>query len=325
MVKIIGIVVGAILGAALLATAGPIVGEIIATLPPLFLHKEMNPLSRLGLSYEDVAFRSSDGLTLRGWFIPADEPSAPAIIYAPGTGQDQTAGLHIVKPLHDAHYHVLLFSYRGSGNSDGSELSFTYGETESLDLDAAVAFLAEVKHVERIGVIGFSAGAATAILSAARNPRIATVVAAASFTTVSEVWDANIPAFMPRAVVDWFMRLAELRKGFRRENIRPVAAVRSIAPRPLLLIHGEADSRISLSQARQLFAAAGSPRELWIVQGATHHMIYKRALVSLAPNIIMFLDQALRQSQPTYYVASQKELHKLPGGAPAFSPAAAAW
>lgn len=285
---------GILLGGTILTIIGPMVGEIIATLPPIFPLRDRNPKTVLGLPYEDVAFSTTDGLTLRGWWIPAGSPNAPAVIYAPGTGHDQRSGLAIAWPLHKAGYHVLLFSYRGYGESDGDEFGFTYGQRESEDIDAAVRFLKEQKGVKAVGVIGFSAGAASAILSASRNPDIQAVVAAASFTSVSEVWDTNMPAFIPSFFREWLILLAEWRKGFQREAVEPIKVVSQIAPRPLLLIYGDADSRVTLAHARRLQRAAGPSAQFWVVRGATHRDIGSEALVLLAPDIIAFLDQALR-------------------------------
>ena len=303
MLKKAKIVAGILLGGAIMTLLGPVVGEIVATLPPMFHRKGLDPMGLLQLPYEDIAFPTSDNLTLRGWFIPTDAQNAPAVVYAPGTGHDQSSGLHIVRALHEAGYHVLLFSYRGYGQSDGDELGFTYGEAESVDLDAAVAYLAESRRVERIGVIGFSAGAATAILSAARNTRIDAVVAAAPFASISEIWRTNTPAILPAWYQEWMMRVAEFRKGFKRENIEPINVIQQISPRPILIVQGEADRRVTVSQAEKLFENAGSPRELWVVKGATHSMIHEEALVSLSPEIITFLNDAMGAAGTTSRLA----------------------
>ncbi|MGQ9666116.1 MAG: alpha/beta hydrolase [Anaerolineae bacterium] len=308
------ILAGILLGGTIVTIIGPMVGEIIATLPPIFPPKEHDPLTVLGLSYENVAFPTADGLTLRGWWIPAGAPNAPAVIYAPGTGHDQRSGLPLAGRLHQAGYHVLLFSYRGYGGSDGDEFGFTYGQRESEDIDAAVRFLKEQKGIRAIGVIGFSAGAASAILSAARNPDVQAVVAAASFTTVSEVWDTNMPAFIPPFFREWLILLAEWRKGFQREAVEPIKVVGKIAPRPLLLIYGDADRRVTLAQARKLRDAAGLSAQLWVVRGATHNAIQSQALVQLAPNIIAFLNQSLRHSQEHQMVEVPARPAAFPSG-----------
>jgi uncharacterized protein len=281
------------MGASLLALVGPAIGETIATLPPLFSRQDTNPLTESGLHYEDVAFPTDDGLTLRGWFIPAAQAGAPAVLYAPGTGRDQRSGLSLVAPFHDAGYSVLLFSYRGSGQSDGNWLRFSYGDAESRDVDAAVRFLFETKEVRHIGVIGYSAGAVSVILSAARNPEIGAVVAVAPYTCVDEVWQTGRPVIMPAFLQDLTLWLTEKRKGFDREQICPVNVIDQIAPRPLLVIHGTDDQRILKSQVLRLFAAASQPKSLWLVPGATHNTIRTPVLDELAARVVGFMDGAL--------------------------------
>ena len=273
---------------------GPMVGELVATLPPSFPRGCVNALAELDVSYEDVAFSTTDGLTLRGWFIPAESPDAPAILYAPATAHDQRSGLSLVPTFHEAGYHVLLFSYRGHALSDGNRIGFTYGDVESRDVDAAVRFLYESKGIRRIGVIGHSVGAVSAILSAARNPRIGAVVAVAPFNCLAEVWRTNRPALVPSFVLNWTLGLVEKRKGFNADDIYPLEVVHRIAPRPLLVIHGRDDRRITETQVRRLFAAAKEPKALWLVDGASHSGIRTPVLDELAPDVIAFLDAALR-------------------------------
>jgi alpha-beta hydrolase superfamily lysophospholipase len=43
-----------------------------------------------------------------------------------------------------------------------------------------------------------------------------------------------------------------------------------IAPRPVLLLHGETDLLVPVDESRSLFAQAGEPRELVIVPGMAH-------------------------------------------------------
>ena len=141
-----------LLGTSLLTVAGSVLGEIVATMPPLFRAGDVDALVRAGIQYEEVAFPTGDGLTLRGWFFPAEEPDAPAVLYAPGTAHDQRSGLSLVPAFHAAGYHVLLFSYRGHAQSDGTRWGFTYGDAESRDLDAAVRFLRGEKEIGRAHV-----------------------------------------------------------------------------------------------------------------------------------------------------------------------------
>lgn len=294
MLRFLKIAAGVLVGASFLTLVGPIVGETIATLPPLFPNRTINPLTELGLAYEDVMFPTTDGLSLRGWFIPAEQADAPAVLYAPATGHDQRSGLSLVADFHQAGYHVLLFSYRGHAQSDGVKGKFTYGDAESRDVDAAVAYLDAVRGLGRIGVVGHSAGAVSAILSAARNPLIGAVVAVAPFNCVTEIWHTSRPALVPSFVLDWALWASEKLRGFDRDDVCPLNVVDRIAPRPLLVIHGTADRRITEDQVSRLFEAAQKPKTLWLVEGATHDGIRDPVLDELVPDVISFLDHAFR-------------------------------
>jgi len=288
------IVVGLLASSMVLALLSPVLGQVVACLPPFFPREGISPLTEWDIAYEDVSFATSGGLNLRGWFIPAAEHDAPAVLYAPATAHDQRSGLSLVPALHAAGYHVLLFSYRGHARSDGPSWGFTYGADESHDVDAAVRFLYETRGIRRIAAIGHSAGAVSSIISAARNPRIGAVAAVAPYNGVAEVWRTSTPSVVPGFVLEWSLRLAELRKGFDRTEVYPVGLVHQIAPRPLLLIYGTCDRRIPQEQAMRMFDAAREPKSVWLVHGATHAGIRTPVLDDLMPGVIAFLDAALR-------------------------------
>jgi pimeloyl-ACP methyl ester carboxylesterase len=236
---------------------------------------------------------------------------APAIVYAPATGHDQRSGLSLVVPFHEAGYHVLLFSYRGHALSDGRKGQFTYGDAESRDVDAAVQLLQGTKGVRNIALVGHSVGAVSSILSAARNPQVGAVVAVAPFTCVAEVWQSNRPAVVPSFLLNWTMWVVEKVRGFSREEICPVRVVEALSPRPLLLIHGTKDRRISEEQVRRLFDAAGQDASLWMVAGATHSGIRSPALDLLAPDVVAFLDAAWEDRRESALNASARSLVQL--------------
>jgi len=274
---------------------------MIATVAPLYSPFSVRRASELGLPFEEVSFSTQDGLVLRGWFFPAEQVESPAVLYAPATSHDQLSGLSLARPLHDAGYHVLLFSYRGHGESDGDPLGFTYGASESLDIDAAVQYLYDERGIHRIGAIGHSAGAVAIILSAARNPRLGAVVAASPFTSVDEIWETNRPAFFPKPLYQAVFKLVERRKGFLREQVRAEQSIGRIAPHPLLIIHGSEDRRITREQALRLFRLARPPKQMWVIQGADHRSVRDPGLDALIGQIILFLNQALKEPPATQF------------------------
>lgn len=133
--------------------------------------------SDVGLPYTNVAFTSSDGTRLQGWFIPAsganDRP-APAIIFVHGWPWNRLGNragstlmpdltvdfLELGAALHRAGFHVLLFDLRNHGTS-AAAIPVTFGVNEARDVRGAVAMLRQRADVdgERIGIIGYSMGA----------------------------------------------------------------------------------------------------------------------------------------------------------------------
>jgi dipeptidyl aminopeptidase/acylaminoacyl peptidase len=293
MINYIKIITNLLVGFSALLVSTPTLGEMLATMAPIYPRKDALLVNSLGIPYIDVSFPTSGGKMLHGWFFPGKNADYPAILYAPATGRDQRSGISLVAPFHQAGYHVLLFSYRGHGRSEGNRFGFTYGAYESQDIDAAVAFLSETKGIGKIGVIGHSAGAVSGIMSAARNPLISAVVAAAPFPSVEDVWYTNRPVYFPKPLFELTFKFAEYRKQFSRDEVRPQDVIGQISPRPLLLIHGIDDHRITQSQAMDLFDAANEPKCIWLVEGAGHGEVRSPILDTRIQDIISFFDQAL--------------------------------
>lgn len=277
-----------------MVVVGPLIGEMAATMAPIPTDKASFSTPPIELPYEDVHFSTSDGIQLRGWFFPAETADAPALVYAPATAQDQRSGLSLVEPLHRGGYHVLLFSYRGTGISDGNRTGFTYGYNESKDIDAAVRYLSSLRGIKQIGAIGHSAGAVSILISAAGNPLIKAIVSASAFPSLDEIWETNRPAFFPKPLYHLVLSLAELRKGFSRYDVHAESALAAIAPRPILFIHGAADRRVTLPQARRMFARAEGPKQFILLDGATHHEVRIPGLDNQIASIIHFFDQSLK-------------------------------
>ena len=126
---------------------------------------------RLGAPYENVSFTTSDGLTLKGWYVPSRNRAA--VIAAPGRAGSQKPARMLIR--HG--YGVLLFDRRGEGESDGDPNAF--GWAADTDLNAAVAFLQHRPDVDRnrIGGIGLSVGGETLLQTAAESDGLKAIVA----------------------------------------------------------------------------------------------------------------------------------------------------
>jgi dipeptidyl aminopeptidase/acylaminoacyl peptidase len=233
------------------------------------------PPSIFKTDYVDVTFTTEDGIELKGWLVkPAQShhPS-PAIIICHGVGANKSDFTELAASFARRGYYVLLFDFRGHGESKGSRTSLGYHEQK--DLISALAFLKHRIDIDpkRIGVYGFSMGGATAILAAANTGAFSAVVADSAFTSLrDQARDAitgfyHLPAFP-------FLQLTvlgyELYFQIRVDVVSPVLAINKLAPVPILIIAGEGDKLIPADNGRKLYAAAREPKELWIIQHADH-------------------------------------------------------
>ena len=223
------------------------------------------------LEAEDVWFRSLDNVLLHGLWLEGRK-SYPTIVLCHGYFKSLSEPLDVGLALHRAGYNVLSLDFRACGRSGGRFTTLGYKET--WDVEAAVAFAKERRPRGKVGVLGISMGAAAAIIAAAQTDGIAAVVADSAYAHLEGVMRKKIPDFAPgpwAVPFGWAgIRIGEAMAGGRLREVKPVDYVGRISPRPLLLIHGEDDSYVPQEQPRELFEAAGEPKEMWTAPESDH-------------------------------------------------------
>lgn len=240
------------------------VWAFLSVLFPQEISSEATPAD-YDLPYKDVQFETTDGLSLAGWLTDSGSSESKAVILAHGYPTDKGDVLPLTAHLGEE-YDLLYFDFRGLGESEGSYSSV--GIRERRDLRAAVTFL-EDHGYEEIGIWGFSAGAATALMEAPRHDSVQAVAAVASYARLSELAEQlfRIP------YLD--IGLAQLVRGYAYltfgEDIRDVAPVAAMADynKPVLIIHSQDDQIIPFEQAQQLEVALSenAAAEFWWPSG----------------------------------------------------------
>jgi fermentation-respiration switch protein FrsA (DUF1100 family) len=230
---------------------------------------EIHTPTEYGLEFEEVYFPASDGLRLRGWWIPA-VGSERVVIIMHGHGGSVDWDVRRSPPLIQAGFNVFLFDFRAHGRSQGK--STTFGYLERRDLLGAVAFL-KSRGMRKIGVIGFSLGGTVAMLTAPVCPDILAVISddgPARIRTALRVYglEQGYPRWFAVAFAWLAMVGASLRLGANLFCYESVRWVGKIAPRPIFFIHGEQDQY--LPDFDELYAAANQPKEAWRVAEAGH-------------------------------------------------------
>lgn len=259
-------------------------------------HPPVTPASR-GLAYEEVRFATEDGLTLRGWWMPAGA-DAPVVVFLHGYAASKAQSLAVAPFLHRAGYAVLAFDFRAHGASDGDHT--TLGLEETRDLRAALAWLAtrEDADATRVALFGWSMGAAVALL-AGPLPGVRALVTDSAFAALDQVLDrvipetTGLPAF-PFATL--FTAFAALEVGHRPSEARPAEAARGL-DLPLLIIQGLDDDVARESDAEAIHAAA-KRSELWLVPGARHTGARHADPAGYERTVVGFLESALSGPAP---------------------------
>ena len=266
----------------------------------------------VGSVHEDVSFRASDGLLLKGWWFPAPEaPSrgaaeAKAIVFVHGRAQNRIASSFrpdLIAPLFLARgWNVLLFDLRGHGESEGERYSL--GQYEPRDIVAAVDLAAAKSGAprHRVAVIGESLGAGSAIMTVQLDPTIGPVVTdsayADGYTVVSEVGTnyTGLPSWFTTGIV----LVSRLFFGLDVASVRPAEVVRAHPERAWLFIQCVDDKTVFAHHGFDLKAAsANGGTELWMAPGCDHVRSFTRHAAEWEQRVIAFLDREIARAPGT--------------------------
>ncbi|HZP84042.1 MAG TPA: alpha/beta hydrolase [Chthonomonadaceae bacterium] len=257
--------------------------------------------SDFGLPCEKVHFRAADGLRLSGWLIPApaENDREAVIVVCHGYPYNRCEMLPHARFLHEAGFTVLLFDFRAMGESEG-DLS-TIGHEEVQDLLGALDYLTrrqDTAHLP-VGALGHSLGGAVAIMAAARDERVRAVVAEASYPTLQHALDARCRAFLgplgpvvAHSTRYWASRWFPVKPG----EVAPIAEIRQIGPRAVMIIQGQRDLQVRWKDAVEMYAAAQEPRELWLLRKSGHARCLRDAPDEYARRVTAFFTAHLRGS-----------------------------
>lgn len=244
------------------------------------------------VSHESVEFVAEDGIHIKGWWMPQNGDRV--IIGCSGFGGKKDDLIGIATALYRAGYSLLLFDFRGQGESQNGRPSL--GLQETRDMKAAIGFVLAKQPQARIGLLGYSMGGSVAISVAAADPSIKAVVSDSAFAETAEAIrnvyrKYYLPSGLILPVTDF---LSKILHGYSILKFRPVEYIAHLAPRPVLLIHGSDDKTIPVINAHLLYDAAGEGKEIWIDQGIDHCGAYFADRQAYTDRVINFFDRSLQ-------------------------------
>jgi fermentation-respiration switch protein FrsA (DUF1100 family) len=219
----------------------------------------------IGLAFETVLLTAGDGTRLHGWFVPASAPRG-TLLFSHGNAGNIAHRLDSIRQFHSLGLNVLIYDYRGFGESEGKPTEAgTY-----LDVKAAWDYLLEERLIapQQIIIFGRSLGAAIAAELASQHPS-AGVILESAFTSVPDM-AASLYPWLP----------VRLLSRYRYNNLEKVARITS----PLLLVHSRGDEIVPYAHGERLFAHANEPKQFLELHGGHNdgnhvsHDIYTETL-----------------------------------------------
>jgi len=279
-------------------TAGYLAASVVIAIPLSILLVSPRPKRRRHLEsmrlrdylwarripYRETQFTSYDGTKLTGWFLDRGW-WRPTVVGLHGVTGNRTSLIRFGVILYDAGFNVFLFDGRAHGHSGGRFV--TYGYHEVRDVSAALDHISKKFRLrdQHFGLVGISMGAAIALQTAARDPRIAAVWAESPFSSLQKIsreYVADVLRMPSTAVVPatWVAELiANYRGNFSVSDVNPLAIAGKITC-PVQLVHGLADDFVRPHHSQAIFEALVNAREkdLWLVEGATHGRCYRAAV-----------------------------------------------
>jgi alpha/beta superfamily hydrolase len=245
--------------------------------PRVFLEDDPK---RYDLSYTNATFVSDDGVALAGWWIDAarlprgtdaelaEDWGKRTVVLCHGIGSAKERQLDLARYLAARGYNVLVFDFRGHGESSGNFIS--YGARERFDVMAAIAW-AKSKHpvqAEHLFGIGSNCGAA-ALLGAAveKGPgeQLEGIVLYEPFARFDNLVRENAERILP-GPASWLVRyisvpLASLHAGANLGGFSPIESIDQVWPRPVLIVQGRAQTFVAPEQSMDLYQQASQPKE----------------------------------------------------------------
>jgi uncharacterized protein len=207
--------------------------------------------AQLGLRFEDVWLRTSDGVRIHGWHVPFDGSPRTILIFH-GNAGNISHRLGWIEQLRGTRSNIFIIDYRGYGRSEGEPFE------DGLYRDARAAWEwwnARRKEGDGLVLLGESLGGAVAVNLAARVPCDGLVLQS-TFSSGKDLARRLFPLGLLRPLA-----------GVRFDSAAEIRSVRC----PKLVIHGDRDSIVPIDLGRSLYGAAPEPKLFVTVPGADHN------------------------------------------------------
>ena len=243
----------------------------------------------------DVETRSFDGLTLRGRWIPAENPKATIILFH----GYHTHYIHdfagIFSMYHSIGLNLLLVRQRAHGESEGKYI--TFGVRERKDALSWIDFHNRTHGMDNVFLGGMSMGASTVLFAAGEElpPNVRGITADCGFSSPAEILghiirkDFHLPSRLVLPLMEVWARTLGGFSLYECNSRKCLARSKT----PILFIHGKADTFVPCSMSQAGYDCCKSPREIYLVEGAEHGRSYLYEPEKLTRALVDFFNRNL--------------------------------
>ena len=230
------------------------------------------------VDFEEIGITSNDGLTLTGYYLPAEEKTNKTVIIAHGYAGHAIGMYAYAKYYHEAlGYNVLMPDARGHGKSEGDYIGFGWHERK--DYVQWVDYVLDRNGKDsKIALHGVSMGGATVMMTSGEElpKQVKAVVADCGYTSARDILSYqlgemySLPSF---PLIQSTSLLTKIRAGYSFEEASALEQVKKTSL-PIFFIHGKEDAFVPVEMVHKLYEAANGEKELYLVPGAEHGNAY---------------------------------------------------
>jgi len=191
-------------------------------------------------------------------------------------------------------YDVIIFDFRGHGKSGGE---YTWSAMEDADVNAVIDY-ARKEGYKKIGILGFSLGAAAAVNAASARDDINSMVLISCPSGFKHVdfhfWEpAMFSDLMDNISCGWEGKGARTTDIFIPKT-KPIDSIKKMKNIPILFIHGEKDWVIKPRHSEKLYEAAPGPKKIEIIKKGLHaERLIQRKPDEMKKIILEWFDETL--------------------------------
>lgn len=216
-----------------------------------------------GMDHEEIFIKTTDDLKLRAWLFPAPEKSREMIIMCSDGQGNMADDLEIAGKFISLNYHVIMFDYRGFGESSDFRVSskfYIYNQFHQ-DVDAVLDYAKKQHATNNVSLYGRGIGANLAIGSGATNLRVKRVIA-----------DGPVPSMehVKKKVMELTEEKILMPLSYNNKKLEPKFALVENGEhlRGVLIISGRDDKLASVNAMNEIINGNKKLISVYVVEGS---------------------------------------------------------